>query len=313
MSTTPATALSTNTTPATQAAPSGFGMMLSPATIEAAKDLAKTLANSGLVPNAYAGKPEMILIAGAMGHRLGLDIFSAMAGIAVINGRPTLWGDAMLAICQARTDWGGMNVQQDHKNGSCVVTITRKGHGTGYVGSFSMEEAARAGLADKAGPWKQYPQRMVELRARSYALRGAFADALAGFHCREEMEDVEPRDVEHTMLPNPAPAKERVAPTEQATATVSATSAHTVPEQQVIIPPTAPTAPDKPRVVTVAELGVFSAKLHKGFGTRALDVIRDICGKMGAGKVAEIKPDMAAEAMALFEKALVELTAPVQA
>ncbi len=283
----------------TSAQPSGFGLMLTPATIDAAKDLAKTLANSGLVPAAYAGKPDMILIAGAMGHRLGLDIFSAMAGIAVINNRPTLWGDAMLGICQNRTDWGGMQVVRDDATGSCVVTITRKGHPSPYVGSFSMEEAQRAGLAEKAGPWKQYPQRMIELRARSYALRSAYADALSGFHSREEMEDVEPREVEHSVLPEIKAAKERGVPADaQTKQEAPAKVEEKAPAQESIA-----SAEREPALPTIAEVEKAAKQLHADFATAALPDLREIASKMGAAKIGEIKPDMAGDAMELLAQA----------
>ena len=35
-----------------------------------------------------------------------------------------------------------------------------------------------------------YSSRMLQMRARAFALRDAFADALRGIQCREEMQDV---------------------------------------------------------------------------------------------------------------------------
>lgn len=201
----------TLSTPSTHPAATGFGLMLYPSSIEVAKEMAKTLANSGLVPQAFAGKPDAILIAGAMGARLGLDIFSALAGIAVVNGRPTLWGDAQLAVCQARQDWGGMVVawSGDGDDTTCTVTISRKGVGYSSA-TFSISDALTAGLWGKQGPWKQYPRRMVELRARAFAIRAAYADALAGFAQREEMEDaVEVTAERVTSVPDAQPAKVR--------------------------------------------------------------------------------------------------------
>jgi hypothetical protein len=207
------TALSTGSN-----APTGFGLLLTPETIEQAKEFAKTLANSGLVPEKYAGKPDAILIAGAMGHRLGLDIFSALAGIAVVNGRPTLWGDAQLAVCQARQDWGGMTVEwKDEGDLTCIVTVLRKGLAP-TVSSFSWSDAKTAGLSTKVGPWTQYPRRMLELRARAYALRSAYADALAGFQQREEVEDfqdVTASATVHATIPEPTEAKARTITQEQ--------------------------------------------------------------------------------------------------
>jgi hypothetical protein len=193
----------------------GFALALNPTTAEQAMKTAEWMSKSDLVPKAYHGKPHDIVIAAAMGARLGLDPFSALAGIAVVNGRPTLWGDAMLAVCQQRPDWGGMTVEWsgDAELLACKVSVLRKGHGA-YDGNFSVSDAKTAGLWKKQGPWSQYPRRMLELRARSYALRGAFADALAGFHAREEMEDM--REVEATVTSTmpvlvPAVAREPLA------------------------------------------------------------------------------------------------------
>lgn len=163
----------------------------------AAQKIAVFLAKSDLVPKDFRGKPESIVIAANMGARLGLDVFSSLAGIAVINGRATIWGDSMLAVCQQRSDWGGMSVrwEKDGEDRECIVTVRRlqlDGAMSEYEGRFSIEDAKCAGLWGKTGPWKQYPRRMVELRARSFALRGAFADALSGFHCREELQEAEP-------------------------------------------------------------------------------------------------------------------------
>jgi hypothetical protein len=52
-----------------------------------------------------------------------------------------------------------------------------------------MADAKRAGLAGKSGPWSQYPARMLALRARGFALRNAFADALRGLVTAEEAQD----------------------------------------------------------------------------------------------------------------------------
>lgn len=158
-------------------------------------DACKALARSDFAPKAYTGKPESIAIAAAMGARLGLDVFSSIQNIAVINGRPTLWGDAMLAVCQSHPHWRGMDVEWSASNGggedTVTVTVRRaEGHDVGrYVGRFSVKEARTAGVWEKSGPWTQYPRRMLELRARSFALRSAFADALMGFLAREEMDD----------------------------------------------------------------------------------------------------------------------------
>lgn len=171
----------------------GWSAALSPTTTDEAWKVAQALAKSQFVPKAFQGQPSEILIAAAMGARLGLDVFSALQSIAVVNGKPSLYGDALLAVCQARPDWRGQVVTWTGQGDAEAVTVTVKRQ-TGadvltYDGKFSVTDAKKAGVWTKAGPWSQYPRRMLELRARSYALRGAFADALLGFHAREEVED----------------------------------------------------------------------------------------------------------------------------
>ena len=50
--------------------------------------------------------------------------------------------------------------------------------------------AKKASLWTKPGPWQQYPDRMLQMRARGFALRDTFADVLRGLISREEAEDM---------------------------------------------------------------------------------------------------------------------------
>jgi hypothetical protein len=177
--------------------------------LDAARPVAELLAKSELVPKGFQGKPMDILIAGAMGARLGLDLFSSLSGIAVVNGRATLWGDALLAVCQQHPAWEDyqQEITGEGDAQQAVVTVKRKGRSP-HTETFSVADAKRAGLWGKQGPWSQHPKRMMALRARAFALRTVFADALAGFHAKEEMDD-EPREVEATVRSEPRPAKAR--------------------------------------------------------------------------------------------------------
>jgi len=179
--------------------------------LEVARPVAEFLSKSDLIPKGFQGAPNNILIAGAMGARLGLDLFSSLAGIAVVNGRATLWGDALLAVCQQHPQFEDYNQEVTGEGDAmqATVTVKRKGRSP-VVETFSMADAKRAGLAGKQGPWSQYPKRMLALRARAFALRTAFADALAGFHAREEIED-EVVDVtaSATVRAEPKPARRR--------------------------------------------------------------------------------------------------------
>ena len=102
----------------------------------------------------------------------------------------------------------------------------RRGDAEPVVSRFSMADAKRAGLAGKTGPWTQYPKRMLQMRARGFALRDAFPDLLRGFVTAEEAQDYptpeparEPVVVRPKFTTPPPPAAERDEPSEPARAT----------------------------------------------------------------------------------------------
>lgn len=181
--------------------------VLNPTTFQEAREFAAIIAGSDLAPKDYRGKPDNILVAMQMGAEVGLNPMQALQNIAVINGRPSIWGDAMLAICQASPLYGGIEETFDEATMTATCTVIRKGQPP-VVGSFSKSDAETAKLWGKTGhsgqptPWVTYPKRMLRLRARGFALRDAFADALRGMISAEESEDT-PIDVTPKADPPP--------------------------------------------------------------------------------------------------------------
>lgn len=179
--------------PAQAQAPS---FSLVPSSYEDAIRISKTLAASQLVPKDYQGKPENVFVAIAWGQELGLQPLQSLQNIAVINGRPAIWGDAALAICSERPDFEDIVETLTGEGEKRVATCTIKRRGRSpVVRTFSVADAKQAGLWSKSGPWQQYPERMLQLRARGFALRDAFPDAMRGFKTAEEVADIEEKDV----------------------------------------------------------------------------------------------------------------------
>ena len=65
-----------------------------PATLTEAIQFSEMLANSSMVPKAYQGKPQDILVCVHWGYEMGLAPMQALQNIAVINGKPSVYGDA---------------------------------------------------------------------------------------------------------------------------------------------------------------------------------------------------------------------------
>ena len=183
---------------------------LAPTNMKEAMEFAGLLAKSDIVPKDYQGKPGNVLVAIQWGMEIGLQPMQAMQNIAVINGRPSIWGDAMIALVRACPAFEYITETQTDREATCV--IKRKGEPEA-VRTFSLEDAKRAGLTGKSGPWTQYPKRMMQMRARSWALRDVFPDVLKGMICAEEALDSGPRDV--TPVTRTAAALERIKQSKQ--------------------------------------------------------------------------------------------------
>ncbi len=161
---------------------------LTPRNLEEALKFADIMSKSDLVPRDFRDKPGNILVAIQKGLEIGLSPMAALESIAVINGRASLWGDALLGLVQVSPQYEWHNeAESTPTKGVCIVK--RKGHEPHRV-EFSIEDAKRAGLLGKSGPWQQYTARMLTLRARAFALRDKFADVLKGLSMAEEALDI---------------------------------------------------------------------------------------------------------------------------
>ncbi len=163
------------------------GFSFTPKSLEEAMRYAKLIAESDLVPKDYKGKPGNVLVAIQMGQEVGLKPMKSLQNISVINGRPSIWGDAIPAILMAHPDFEDMH--ESITNGKAECTIKRRNRKE-QTRSFSIEDAKKSGLWGKQGPWSQYPERMLQMRARGFAARDIFADALKGIHSAEESYDL---------------------------------------------------------------------------------------------------------------------------
>ena len=191
---------------------------LEPTTLQEAMRFSDILAGSTMVPRDFQGKPGNVLVAIQWGREVGLGPLQALQNIAIINGRPSIWGDAAIALVRGHPDClsvqEGVEGEGEARQGWCEVT--RRGEQP-QRRTFSVADAKRAGLWGKSGPWTQYPDRMLQLRARGFAIRDVFPDALRGVMTREEAEDMppEPRHVENLASKPAAPVAPAPEPVEE--------------------------------------------------------------------------------------------------
>lgn len=164
------------------------------------KELADVLHRGGLCSK-NVSRPEQLSVRIIAGQEVGLSPVQSVSNIMVVNGKATIWGDAALALVRASGLMESHDEQCDGEHG--VVHTRRKGEQEREF-RFSIDDAKKAGLWDKDGPWQTSPNRMLTLRARAFALRDVYTDVLCGLAITEEERDIETMRATQVSVKTPA-------------------------------------------------------------------------------------------------------------
>lgn len=203
---------------------------LTPSNLQEAMQFSEMIANSNLVPNAYKGKPGDVLVAMQMGMEVGLQPMQALQGIAVINGKPAMYGDALIGVVRNSPVCEAISEHFDEATQTATCRVKRRGE-EWQERTFSRQDAELAKLWGKQGPWQQYPKRMLQMRARAWALRDVFPDVLQGMAVAEEVRDMAPeKEV------NPAQVQPATKLTSKAQAVLARVKANNQPEPEAQAP-----------------------------------------------------------------------------
>ena len=192
------TEISTNTTPAR-------GLAL--ASFDDALRFSQMVSKSEFAPKDFRGKPESCLLAIQHGSEIGLSPMQALQSIAVVNGRPAVYGDTALAVCIGSPvcEFVREYIEGDGEQMVAVCEAKRRGYEKATVVRFSVADAKKAGLWGKQGPWTQYSRRMLQMRARGFALRDTFPDILRGLVTAEEAQDYAVPEAQPVRVTQPDP------------------------------------------------------------------------------------------------------------
>lgn len=148
--------------------------------------LAEVAAKSGL----YGVKsPEDAFIRMATGMELGLSAIQSLRGIWVLNGKPSLGAELMVALCLKHPECERFEMVTSTKEESTWRTV-RRGHETKL--SWTMEQARQAKLAG-GNVWQAYGETMLRWRCASALAKLVYADILAGLLSTEEASSIDER------------------------------------------------------------------------------------------------------------------------
>ena len=157
-----------------------------PQSMEELYKFAGVVSGTEFCPKDFRGKPDACFVAMVYGKSLGVGALQSIQNIAVINGRPSIWGDLFWALITSHPDF--VDAQEDVDDTRAEIVLTRRNRSPKRA-AFSMKDAEVAGLATKSGPWTQYPKGQMMWRARHIAASALFADALKGIAPREVTQD----------------------------------------------------------------------------------------------------------------------------
>jgi hypothetical protein len=165
-----------------------------PRTFVDIQTMAETFSKSALLPDALKGKVPDLVFQIMAGAELGLAPVASIRGIHIIQGKPTLASDTMMALCLS-SGLCEYFTQIEATATSVTFETKRKGSPHPQRCTWTMEDAKRAALHQK-DTWRAHPRQMLASRAKAELARSAYPDVLAGCFDPDEIA-VPARPVDH--------------------------------------------------------------------------------------------------------------------
>jgi hypothetical protein len=265
--------------PTTRPARKPAARPLTPEYVEALKAYSRLLYDGGLAPKGVK-RPETVAALIEVGRDVGLPATQAVAWIAIINGRPSIYGDAALGLIRSSglleegypKEW---YEGDEGTEGYAAVFVVKRVGCPERTSRFSVADAIRADLWKKAGPWTQYPERQLMWRAKGFGCRDEFQDVLCGLVFVEEAEDMPPPP--RVVVATDTPPNDRNEP----------------PAGAAVAAAPRPQLPSQPAAVVVTE-GGEPVTLHTGNGpvtAEQIDRLADLRDLLIAAKGCKTEAD----------------------
>jgi hypothetical protein len=148
---------------------------------------ANILLKSKFLPNSIQ-TPEQAIAIMMTARELNIPPMAAFSTINVIQGKPTVSPQLMLALINRSGQLENIEIHTDAVKGMPVavsVTMKRKGRSP-HSETFSREGAQSMGILGKDN-WKKQPETMMKWRAVAACARVVFPDIVLGFYTPDEM------------------------------------------------------------------------------------------------------------------------------
>ena len=155
------------------------------------------VARSALIPDAYRSKPHDIMVAVQMGMEIGLRPMTALQNMAVVHGKPSLYGEIVMALIRQAGVMDEAVFAEHYEYSSdgqvqAAVSVMGRVGGSPRTERYTVEDAKQAGLWGSGQGWKKYPKDMLLWKARHRNARALFSDVTHGLMPRELAEGDQP-------------------------------------------------------------------------------------------------------------------------
>lgn len=144
--------------------------------LDASIDYARKLSASELLPAAYQGKPQNVLVAIEYGRSVGIDPITAINMVHTIKGKPTASAQLMGAL--VRRAGHKLRVSWDGTTATAEIVRADDPDFT-FRSIWTMDRAKESGLTGNA-TYKTFGPAMLKARAISEVARDACPEVLAG-------------------------------------------------------------------------------------------------------------------------------------
>ena len=215
-----------------------------PANLDQALTLADRMSKSNLLPTTLRGKAPDVLIILMAGHEMGLSPMQAIRGMQVIEGRPTMSAELMVAQCLRHPAICESFEMVESTPEKATYEAKRKGARPQRL-SFTLKEAQSAGLTNKDN-WRKWPAAMLRARASGALARVVFPDLVGGIYSDDEADEIQPH--EPVVVRNLEPSSPSV------------TTTATAPIEDAVFAPAPPAAPDHAETIKAILADIARAK-----------------------------------------------------
>ena len=158
---------------------------LEPRDTSGAYGLAKVVVNSRMF-SGY-GTPEAAMLVIMAGREFGLGAMASLRSFHVVEGKPTMSAQAMMARCLEHPSCKLFRVVRSKcTHEVAVVEVQRRDWSEPETYTWTLDDAKRAGLAGRPN-WAKYPRDMLINRCVAEAARFTWPEVMAGVYSPDEL------------------------------------------------------------------------------------------------------------------------------